>query len=84
MNRKRKIYAQNLLQKGSFGAAILYQSSTRRGAGGRARAEIANTVHVRILPGDTADALANRIPPVEHALYPEALAKACESIKARA
>lgn len=46
--------------------------------------EIIQQASVPILPGDTADALANRILPVEHALYPEALAKACESIKARA
>ena len=46
--------------------------------------EIIQQASVPILPGDTADALANRTLPVEHALYPEALAKACESIKARA
>ncbi|WP_370171026.1 MULTISPECIES: phosphoribosylglycinamide formyltransferase [Hyphomonas] len=46
--------------------------------------EIIQQASVPILPGDTAEALANRILPVEHTLYPEALAKACESIKARA
>ena len=45
--------------------------------------EIIQQASVPILPGDTAEALANRILPVEHTLYPEALAKACESIKAR-
>ena len=39
---------------------------------------------VPILPGDTADALAARILPEEHSLYPAALAKACAEIKARA
>ncbi|MAN46047.1 MAG: phosphoribosylglycinamide formyltransferase [Alphaproteobacteria bacterium] len=39
---------------------------------------------VLILPGDTADALAARILPEEHSLYPEALSRACAEIKARA
>ncbi|KCZ57144.1 hypothetical protein HY29_00420 [Hyphomonas beringensis] len=39
---------------------------------------------VPIQPGDTADALAARILPEEHSLYPAALAKACAEIKARA
>lgn len=33
-----------------------------------------------ILPGDTAESLASRILPLEHALYPRALAKACLSL----
>ncbi|KCZ51566.1 phosphoribosylglycinamide formyltransferase [Hyphomonas pacifica] len=40
--------------------------------------------HVPILPGDTAQTLAARILPEEHSLYPEALARACAEIKARA
>lgn len=39
---------------------------------------------VPILPGDTPDTLAARILPAEHRLYPEALAKACAEILARA
>ena len=39
---------------------------------------------VPILPGDSADTLSARILPEEHRLYPEALAKACAEILARA
>lgn len=39
---------------------------------------------VPILPGDTAEDLAARVLPQEHRLYPEALAKACAEILARA
>jgi phosphoribosylglycinamide formyltransferase-1 len=45
--------------------------------------EIIQQAAIPILPGDSADSLAARILPVEHKLYPEALAKACETIKAR-
>ncbi|WP_291076723.1 phosphoribosylglycinamide formyltransferase [Hyphomonas sp.] len=45
--------------------------------------EIIQQAAIPILPGDSADSLAARILPVEHRLYPEALAKACEAIKAR-
>lgn len=45
--------------------------------------EIIQQAAIPILPGDSADSLADRILPVEHRLYPEALAKACEAIKAR-
>ena len=46
--------------------------------------EIIQQAAIPILPEDTADSLADRILPVEHRLYPEALAKACAEIKARA
>ena len=46
--------------------------------------EIIQQAAIPILPGETADSLADRILPVEHTLYPEALAKACAEIKARA
>ncbi len=46
--------------------------------------EIIQQAAIPILPGDSADSLAARILPVEHRLYPEALAKACAEIKARA
>lgn len=46
--------------------------------------EIIQQAAIPILPGDSADSLADRILPVEHRLYPEALAKACAEIKARA
>ena len=39
--------------------------------------EIIQQAGLPILPGDTADTLAARLLPVEHQLYPEALAKAC-------
>ena len=39
--------------------------------------EIIQQASLPILPGDTADSLAARLLPVEHKLYPEALAKAC-------
>ena len=39
---------------------------------------------VPIQPGDTAETLADRTLPAEHSLYPEALAKACSAILARA
>ena len=39
--------------------------------------EIIQQASLPILPGDTADTLAARLLPVEHALYPAALAKAC-------
>jgi phosphoribosylglycinamide formyltransferase-1 len=39
--------------------------------------EIIQQASLPILPGDTADTLAARLLPVEHQLYPEALAKAC-------
>jgi len=45
--------------------------------------EIIQQAAIPILPEDTADSLADRILPVEHRLYPEALAKACAEIKAR-
>lgn len=45
--------------------------------------EIIQQASVPIMPGDTPDILAHRILPVEHTLYPEALAKACEMIKAQ-
>ncbi|MEH6810130.1 MAG: phosphoribosylglycinamide formyltransferase [Hyphomonas oceanitis] len=45
--------------------------------------EIIQQASLRILPGDTADTLAARLLPVEHQLYPAALAKACAAIKAR-
>ena len=46
--------------------------------------EIIQQGSLPILPGDTADSLAARLLPVEHQLYPEALAKACADIQARA
>ncbi|MEE2920278.1 MAG: phosphoribosylglycinamide formyltransferase [Pseudomonadota bacterium] len=46
--------------------------------------EIIQQAAIPILPGESADSLADRILPVEHRLYPEALAKACAEIKARA
>jgi phosphoribosylglycinamide formyltransferase-1 len=46
--------------------------------------EIIQQDSLPILPGDTADSLAARLLPVEHQLYPEALAKACAEIRARA
>ena len=46
--------------------------------------EIIQQASLPILPGDTADSLAARLLPVEHQLYPEALAKACAEIRARA
>ena len=45
--------------------------------------EIIQQASLPILPGDTADSLAARLLPVEHQLYPDALAKACAAIKAR-
>ena len=45
--------------------------------------EIIQQASLPILPGDTADSLAARLLPVEHQLYPEALAKACAEIQAR-
>ena len=45
--------------------------------------EIIQQASLPILPGDTADSLAARLLPVEHQLYPEALAKACADIQAR-
>tara|TARA_R110000787_G_scaffold8277_3_gene27634 strand:+ start:1009 stop:1608 length:600 start_codon:yes stop_codon:yes gene_type:complete len=44
--------------------------------------EIIQQSSLAILPGDTADSLAARLLPVEHQLYPEALAKACERVPA--
>ena len=46
--------------------------------------EIIQQASLPILPGDTADSLAARLLPVEHQLYPEALAKACADIQTRA
>lgn len=46
--------------------------------------EIIQQASLPILPGDTAESLAARLLPVEHQLYPEALAKACADIQARA
>ncbi|QSR22303.1 phosphoribosylglycinamide formyltransferase [Hyphomonas sp. KY3] len=45
--------------------------------------EIIQQASLPILPGDTADSLAARLLPVEHQLYPKALAKACAEIQAR-
>ncbi|MEQ8301048.1 MAG: phosphoribosylglycinamide formyltransferase [Hyphomonas sp.] len=42
--------------------------------------EIIQQASLPILPGDTADTLAVRLLPVEHTLYPEALAKACSTL----
>ncbi|KJS25819.1 MAG: phosphoribosylglycinamide formyltransferase [Hyphomonadaceae bacterium BRH_c29] len=42
--------------------------------------EIIQQASLPILPGDTADSLAARLLPVEHKLYPEALAKACATL----
>jgi len=42
--------------------------------------EILKQASLPILPGDTADSLAARLLPVEHKLYPEALAKACATL----
>lgn len=44
--------------------------------------EIIQQARLPILPGDTADSLAARLLPVEHKLYPEALAKACARLQA--
>ncbi|KCZ83637.1 MULTISPECIES: phosphoribosylglycinamide formyltransferase [Hyphomonas] len=44
--------------------------------------EIIQQARLPILPGDTADSLAARLLPVEHKLYPEALAKACATLQA--
>jgi len=44
--------------------------------------EIIQQARLPILPGDTADSLAARLLPVEHELYPEALAKACATLQA--
>lgn len=45
--------------------------------------EIVQQASLPILPGDTSDSLAARLLPVEHRLYPEALAKACAAVSAR-
>ena len=45
--------------------------------------EIIQQASLAILPGDTADSLAARLLPVEHQLYPEALAKACAVVTSR-
>ena len=45
--------------------------------------EIIQQASLPILPGDTPDSLAARLLPVEHRLYPEALAKACAAVSAR-
>lgn len=45
--------------------------------------EIIRQASLPILPGDTADSLAARLLPVEHQLYPKALAKACAEIQTR-
>ena len=45
--------------------------------------EIIQQASLPILPGDTPDSLAARLLPVEHRLYPEALAKACAAVAAR-
>tara|TARA_R110002020_G_scaffold309301_1_gene524955 strand:- start:80017 stop:80607 length:591 start_codon:yes stop_codon:yes gene_type:complete len=45
--------------------------------------EIIQQASLPILPGDTADSLAARLLPIEHQLYPAALAKACAAINAR-
>ncbi|KDA02686.1 phosphoribosylglycinamide formyltransferase [Hyphomonas oceanitis] len=45
--------------------------------------EIIQQASLPILPGDTADSLAARLLPIEHQLYPDALAKACAAIKVR-
>lgn len=45
--------------------------------------EIIDQAAIDILPGDTAETLAQRILPVEHTLYPAALAQACKLILAR-
>lgn len=42
--------------------------------------EIIDQASVEILSTDTAETLAGRVLPVEHTLYPRALAKACQSI----
>lgn len=42
--------------------------------------EIIDQASVEILSTDTAETLAGRVLPVEHTLYPRALAKACRSI----
>ncbi len=42
--------------------------------------EIIQQASLPILPGDTANSLAARLLPVEHQLYPDALAKACDLI----
>ncbi|MEH6695736.1 MAG: phosphoribosylglycinamide formyltransferase [Hyphomonas sp.] len=42
--------------------------------------EIIQQASLPILTGDTADSLAARLLPVEHALYPAALAKACAAV----
>lgn len=45
--------------------------------------EIIQQARLPILPGDTAETLAARLLPVEHRLYPEALASACADVSAR-
>ena len=45
--------------------------------------EIIQQASLPILPGDTPDSLAARLLPVEHRLYPEALARACAAVSAR-
>ncbi|MGH1420904.1 MAG: phosphoribosylglycinamide formyltransferase [Hyphomonas sp.] len=45
--------------------------------------EIISQSAIPILAGDTADTLAARILPVEHKLYPEALALACKQLQKR-
>ena len=45
--------------------------------------EIIQQASLPILPGDTPDSLAARLLPVEHRLYPEALARACATVSAR-
>lgn len=45
--------------------------------------EIIQQASLPILPGDTPDSLAARLLPVEHRLYPEALASACAAVSAR-
>jgi len=42
--------------------------------------EIIQQASLPILPGDTADTLAARLLPLEHQLYPDALAKACSTL----
>jgi phosphoribosylglycinamide formyltransferase 1 len=45
--------------------------------------EIIQQASLPILPGDTPDSLAARLLPVEHRLYPEALARACAKVAAQ-
>ncbi|MEM9669314.1 MAG: phosphoribosylglycinamide formyltransferase [Pseudomonadota bacterium] len=42
--------------------------------------DVIDQVRINILPTDTPESLAERLLPVEHALYPKALAKACRSL----